>query len=76
MNVIDDHEVNESEKITRFICGAILGIVLSIALIYSFDPSSMGIVVLIVVGSIFCCGILALIHGDRFWYAILGAARH
>jgi hypothetical protein len=76
MKIVDDHEVSTPEKSTRFICGAILGALVSIAVIYKLDLSSTGAILVTVVASILGCGVLALIHGDRFWYALFGADRY
>jgi hypothetical protein len=75
MKIVDDHEVSESEKITRFICGAILGLAVSVAITYKFHLSSFGAIFFVALVSILGCGILALIHGDRFWAAIIGRVR-
>jgi membrane glycosyltransferase len=74
MRIVDDHEVSKSEQITRFICGALLGVVIAVA-IYKFDLSSLIWKAGIALVSILGCGILALVQGDRFWQAIFGSSR-
>jgi len=74
MKIIDDHEVSETEKKTRFIFGALFGVIVSVFIIYRFDLSTLASTLVSVV-VILACGILALIHGDRFWIAIFGEGR-
>jgi hypothetical protein len=75
MKIVDDHEVSESEKITRFIFGAVLGFVLSLLAIYRFELSSALAIILVAATLVFGCGYLALVHGDRFWIAFFGGTR-
>ena len=72
MHIVDDHEVTKSEQVTRFVCGAILGVAVAVAVTYRLELSSVIWKALTAILSILGCGILALIHGDRFWQAILG----
>lgn len=75
MRIVDDHEVTKSEQITRFVCGAILGVVVSVVLICKFDLSSFGASLITALVSIIGCGLLALLYGDRFWIAFFGGDR-
>lgn len=70
MKFEDDHEVGESEQATRFGCGALLGVIVGLGLIVAFTLSSFGVVAVVLFVSMFVCGMLALIYGDRFWYAL------
>jgi uncharacterized membrane protein YgaE (UPF0421/DUF939 family) len=74
MRIVDDHEVSESEKITRFIFGAILGFVLSLISIYQFELSSAVVIAILAGILVFGCGYLALVQGDRFWIKHFGNA--
>ena len=75
MRIVDDHEVSKSEQVTRFVCGALLGVVFAVAITYKFDVSSLIWKTGIALVSILGCGILALVQGDRFWQAIFGSSR-
>lgn len=75
MRIVDDHEVTKSEQVTRFVCGALLGVVIAVAITYKFNVSALIWKTGIALGSILGCGILALIQGDRFWQAIFGSGR-
>ena len=75
MRIVDDHEVSKSEQVTRFVCGALLGVVFAVAITYKFDVSSLIWKTGIALVSILGCGILALVQGDRFWLAIFGSSR-
>jgi hypothetical protein len=63
-------EISESEKITRFGCGALLGLLLATVLIFEFALSSFGLMVAVISSAVFVCGILALKYGDEFWLFI------
>lgn len=75
MRIVDDHEVSKSEQVTRFVCGALLGVVFAVAITYKFDVSSLIWKTGIALVSILGWGILALVQGDRFWLAIFGSSR-
>ena len=75
MKIIDDHEVTLTEKITRFICGMILGVVVGVYLIYRLNLSSATAISVVALVSVFGCAILAMLYGDRFWYWIFGGGR-
>jgi hypothetical protein len=75
MRIVDDHEVTKSEQVTRFVFGALLGVVIAVAITYKFDISSLIWKVGVALVSILGCGILALIQGDRFWQTIFGSSR-
>jgi hypothetical protein len=70
LKIDDDHEVGESEQVTRFGCGALLGLVAGLGIVLGFTLSSFGTVAAALVAAMVICGLLALIYGDRFWYAL------
>lgn len=72
MDVHEDPVISKAEKVTRFGCGAALGIVYGFFLVIKFALSSYGVAAAIVVGSVCVCGYLALMYGDEFWYGIFG----
>jgi hypothetical protein len=77
-NVIDIHEdpeVGKTEKITRFGCGALLGVVFGLITVLKYSFESVGGAVAVITGAIFVCGYLALKCGDEFWYAVFGRGR-
>jgi len=76
MRIVDDHEVTKSEQVTRFVFGALLGVVIAIAITYRFNVSSLIWKVLVALVSILGCGVLALVQGDRFWQAIFSSSDH
>lgn len=71
MRIEDDHEVGEAEQATRFVCGAILGIVVAIVAILALELSRSLPILVVLLGSMFACGLAALFWGDRFWYDLL-----
>lgn len=71
MQIHDDHEVEGPEKITRFICGALLGVLTGMILVYSNEISSFGLAVFAFLVPIVGFGLLALYYGDRLWYGII-----
>jgi len=75
MSIVDDHEISKSEQVTRFVCGALLGVMIAVAITYKFDVSSLIWKAGIAFVSILGCGILALVQGDRFWQAVFGSSR-
>ena len=76
MTIQEDPEISETEKVTRFGCGALLGVVVGISLAVKLALDSFGWSVAIVVGAVLVCGFLALKHGDEFWYAVFGGGSH
>jgi hypothetical protein len=54
--------------------GAAFGVVVSVTINYRFDLSSL-FTWLISIAIITGCGLLSLIHGDRFWTTIFGLSR-
>lgn len=67
----DDHNVGELEKMTRFGCGAALGVLVGLIIIFFLALTSFGVVAAVLVLSIICFGLIALIYGDRFWHALI-----
>ncbi len=70
VKIQDDHEVDEAEQVTRFGCGALLGIFVGIGVIVAFTLTSFGLAAAALVGSMIVCGWFALIYGDSFWHAL------
>jgi uncharacterized membrane protein len=70
METNEDQELSESEKITRFGCGALFGIFLGIFLVFELVLSSFGWAAAVIVLSVLICGTLALKYGDEFWYSL------
>ncbi len=70
MDINEDPELSKGEKLSRFGCGALLGIFVGIYLVFQFALSSSGLSIVTILGAIFVCGILALKYGDEFWYSI------
>lgn len=71
MKIQDDHEVEEPEQVTRFVCGAILGALIGVVLVLvcgiaSFIGTAFAFVVPMV-----GFGLMALYLGDRFWRQVL-----
>lgn len=66
----DHDDVPESEQVTRFGCGALVGALLGLALIIGFTLTSLGSATVALVALMIICGVLALVHGDRFWYSL------
>jgi len=71
MRIEDDHEVGEAEQVTRFVCGAVLGIVVAIVAILVLELTMSLSILVVSLVSMFACGLAALIWGDRFWYDLL-----
>ena len=66
----DGRKVDSFELCIRFLCGALLGSLLTIRLVlywYGENP-----IVLIMVGTvvILACGLAAARYGDKFWYSL------
>jgi hypothetical protein len=72
MDIHEDPVISKEEKVTRFGFGAVFGLFFGFFLVLKFALASFGIAVMTIVGAICICGLLALRHGDRFWYAIFG----
>ena len=64
-------EPDTLEKIIRFICGVIFGLLISVNLVgYIIVFESTYISVLIIFAVSFVCGFLAMKKGDSFWESI------
>jgi hypothetical protein len=72
MDIHEDPEISKAEKVTRFGCGALLGVFVGIYFAFRLTLSSFGLTAAIIVGTVLICGFLALKYGDEFWYAVLG----
>lgn len=60
------------EKVTRFGCGALLGVFIGLYCIAKWRIISSGTAVVTLVVAILVCGCLALKYGDEFWYGLFG----
>jgi hypothetical protein len=70
MDIHEDPEITTSEKVTRFGCGALLGIFVGASFAVRHAYSSFGLLVAVFVAAVFLCGFLALKYGDAFWYSL------
>ena len=70
MKITDDHEVTEMEQITRFACGGFVGFLFGLLLHVLSRPDSVIGTALLFMVCVGVPGLLALIHGDRFWYKL------
>lgn len=75
MDKHEDPEIGEVEKVTRFGCGALLGIIFGFYLVIKYAFSSFASTACIIIVAICVCGYLSLKYGDKFWYAIFGRDR-
>ena len=66
-------EPDKLEKVIRFGCGALIGLaiglLIALRLIFSIE---LGIAAIISVALAVVCGLLAVKHGDEFWYSLKG----
>lgn len=69
MKKLTKTDVDEAEKVTRFGCGALLGVIVGIMLVITFTLSNFGFIVATVVAAVMVSGLLALKYGDEFWYS-------
>lgn len=72
IDIDEDPEIDAAEKVTRFGCGALLGIFAGIGIAIKLTLYSFGWVAAVIVGAVLVCGFLALKYGDGFWYAVFG----
>ena len=65
------HEVDSTEKVLRFGCGALFAISFSVysAIDLMFDESGF-IFILFMLMTIIVFGFLAMKYGNRFWYSL------
>ena len=61
------HLTDRSEYVVRFLLGALVGGVLSLALLWSGTTESVPLLVAIPIG----CGVLSILFGDDFWSFVL-----
>lgn len=73
IDIHEDPEIDTHEKVTRFGCGALLGIVAGICLAVRLALDSLGAIAAVIVGAILVCGFLALKLGDEFWEDVFGS---
>ncbi|WP_426341400.1 hypothetical protein ACN9MZ_06485 [Pseudoduganella sp. S-14] len=69
MRNVDDHEVTKPEEVTHFVSGALLGVVIAVAITYNFDNPSLMWKVGVAVASILWLRSPPI---DRYWQAIFG----
>lgn len=72
IDIHEDPEIDTAEKVTRFGCGALLGIFVGIGIAVKLTLYSFGWVAAVIVGAVLVCGFLALKGGDGFWRAVIG----
>ncbi len=65
-----DNETRENELIWHFVCGALLGLVIAIVAMISLALRNQLLIALVFVGSMFGCGLAAVMYGGRFWKGI------
>lgn len=70
MKIHDDHEVGNTEKIIRLLCGALLGGVIGFGLCVKFGVETWVGLASIMSVSIVGCALGALFGGDSFWHRI------
>lgn len=64
--------IGRAEKITRFVCGAVLGFFAGLYFIATHAVVSWAAAAAVWAVAMLACGGFALRHGDRFWYALFG----
>jgi len=72
MNNSENQEIGRVEKVTRFGCGALLGLFVGLYFIAKWSVVSLGVAVTVWGATIIVCGYLAMKYGDEFWYGIFG----
>jgi hypothetical protein len=72
MDIHEDPEISKTEKVTRFGCGALLGLVLGFFIVVKYSFESFGTAGAMITAAICICGYLALKYGDEFWYSFFG----
>ena len=58
------------EKVIRFGCGAVLGLLLGLLAVFGLLALSNWITVAVLFVPAACCGWLAMRYGDAFWYKL------
>jgi uncharacterized membrane protein len=58
------------EKITRFVCGALLGAIIGVVITVVYSLSSLASLIAILPLA-FIFGMLALKYGDEFWRSLI-----
>lgn len=59
----------------RFICGAVLGLMLGLWLHLHIGPFNLVLTVVVAIVSAAACGVLAMRYGDAFWRSVISALR-
>lgn len=75
MNQINEPKIGTAEKVTRFVCGTVLGTFVAVYFLAKFAVESWAAAAAIWAGAMLVCGGLALKYGDEFWYALFGRGR-
>jgi hypothetical protein len=75
MNDSENPKIGTMEKVTRFVCGAILGFFVGLYFIATWRIVSFCAGIGIWVATMLLCGSLALKLGDEFWYGMFGRNR-
>jgi hypothetical protein len=71
LDIHGDPEPGKEEKMTRFGCGAILGLLVGGYLVLREAYASFGLCIAVIVAAVLICGLLALKYGDEFWHFVL-----
>lgn len=64
--------ISSGEKVTRFVCGGLLGFFVGMYFIAKWAIVSPTVAVAIWAVTVLACGSLALKFGDEFWYGMFG----
>lgn len=72
VNNSEKSKIGKMEKVTRFGCGALLGLFVGLYFIAKWIVVSFGVAIGIWAVAILACGYLALKYGDEFWYGMFG----
>ena len=72
MNKSETPKIGTTEKVTRFVCGSLLGVFVGLYCIAKWKIMSSGTAVGTWVLAILVCGYLAVKYGDEFRYGIFG----
>ena len=75
MNTNENTGISKSEKVTRFVCGGLLGFFVGLYFIAKWAIVSPTCAVAIWTVAVLACSSLALKYGDEFWYAMFGRHR-
>ena len=75
MNDSEKTKIGTMQKVTRFVCGAMLGFFVGLYFIAKCRIVSFGSGIGIWIATMLVCACLALKLGDEFWYGMFGRNR-